>query len=91
MTFLVGLLLTLCNLILLDHLGKEFYEKFNDWLQTKKLISSHPEMQGVNVGEEDLIYFKADKEIRDLVMENNEPGATEPFLGDLFLLEEDGF
>ena len=91
MTFLVALLLTLCNCILLDHFGKQFYEKFNDWLQTKKLISSHPEMQGVNVGEEDLIYFKADKEIRDLVMENNEPGDNEPFLGDLFLLEEDGF
>ena len=48
-------------------------------------------MQGVNTSEEDLIYFKADKEIRDLVMDNNEPGENEPFLGDLFLLEEDGF
>jgi len=29
--------------------------------------------------------------VRDLVLGNNDSGTNDPFLGDLFLLDEDGF
>ena len=48
-------------------------------------------MRGVDLERDDLIYFKADEAIRDVVLGNNEAGTNDPFLGDLFLLDEDGF
>ena len=48
-------------------------------------------MRGVDLERDDLIYFKADEAIRDVVLGNNEAGTNDPFLGGLFLLDEDGF
>ena len=48
-------------------------------------------MRGVDLERDDLIYFKADDAIREAVLGNDEAGTNDPFLGDLFLLDEDGF
>ena len=48
-------------------------------------------MRGVDLERDDLFYFKADEAIREVVLGNDEPGSNDPFLGDLFLLDEEGF
>ena len=47
-------------------------------------------MSGVNLKRVDLIYFKADQSLRDVVLGNNDASTNDPSLGDLFLLDEDG-
>ena len=54
-------------------------------------MGGHPEMRGVDLERDDLVYFEADQTIRDIVLNNNEAGTNDPFLGDLYLLDEDGF
>ena len=83
--------LLFANFVLLDYLGKLFYERFLEWQATRQLIGNHPEMVGVDLEQDDLLYFKADQAIRDVVLGNNDCGTNDPFLGDLFLLDEDGF
>ena len=83
--------LLLASSVLLDYLGKLFYERFTEWLEALQLVGGHPEMRGVDLERDDLIYFKADEAIRDVVLGNNEAGTNDPFLGGLFLLDEDGF
>ena len=48
-------------------------------------------MRGVDLERDDLIYFKADESLREVVLGNDKAGTNDPFLGDLFLLDEDGF
>ncbi len=91
MAFLNVSLLLLANFVFLDYLGKLFYERFLEWQATRQLIGNHPEMVGVDLEQDDLLYFKADQAIRDVVLSNNDCGTNDPFLGDLFLLDEDGF
>ena len=91
MAFLNVSLLLLASFVLLDYLGKLFYERFLEWQSTRQLIGNHPEMIGVDLEQDDLLYFKADQAIRDVVLGNNDCGTNDPFLGDLFLLDEDGF
>ena len=55
------------------------------------LVSEHPEMHGVDLERDDLTYFKSDQTIRDIVLNNSHVGTNDPFLGDLFLLDEDSF
>ena len=55
------------------------------------LVSGHPEMHEVDFERDDLTYFKADQTIRDIVLNNSHAGTNDPFLGDLFLLDEDSF
>ena len=81
--------LLLTNFVLLDYLGKLFYERFTEWQAARQLIGNHPEMIGVDLERDDLLYFKVDEAIRDVVLGNNGPGKNDPFLGDLFLLDED--
>ena len=76
---------------LIDYLGKLFYERFTEWYESRQLVSNHPEMRGVGLKRVDLIYFKADQSIIDVVLGNNAAGMNDPFLGNLFLLDEDGF
>ena len=45
----------------------------------------------VDLEQDDLLYFEADQAIRDVVLGSNDSGTNDPFLGDLFLLDEDGF
>ena len=91
MAFLNVCFLLLASFALLDYLGKLFYQRFSDWLEARQLVGGHPEMRGVDLERDDLIYFKADEAIREVVLGNDEPATNEPFLGDLFLLDEDGF
>ena len=91
MAFLKICFLLLASTVLLDHLGKLFYERLSEWYETRQLVGGHPEMWGVDLERENLIYFKADESIREVVLGNDEAGTNDPFLGDLFLLDEDGF
>ena len=91
MAFLNVCFLLFASCALLDYLGKLFYERFTEWLEARQLVVGHPEMRGVDLERDDLIYFKADEAIRDVVLGNNEAGTNDPFLGGLFLLDEDGF
>ena len=76
---------------MLDYLGKLFYERLSEWQEARQLVGGHPEMRGVDLERDDLIYFKADEAIREVVLRNDEAGTNDPFLGNLFLLDEDGF
>ena len=91
MAFLNVCFLLFASCALLDYLGKLFCERFTEWLEARQLVGGHPEMRGVDLERDDLICFKADEAIRDVVLGNNEAGTNDPFLGDLFLLDEDGF
>ena len=91
MDFLDICFLFLASFALLDYLGKLSYEQFTEWYESRQLVSNHPEMRGVDLKRVDLIYFKADQSIRDVVLGNNDAGTNDPFLGYLFLLDEDGF
>ena len=91
MTILNICFLSLASFALLDHLGKLFFERFTEWQEARQLVSGHPEMHGVDLERDDLVYFEADQTIRDIVLNNNEAGTNDPFLGDLYLLDEDGF
>ena len=91
MAFLNVSLLLLANFVLLDYLGKLFYERFSEWQSYRQLIGNHPEMVGVDLERDDLLCFKADEAICAVILSNNAPGTNDPFLGDLFLLDEDGF
>ena len=55
------------------------------------LVIGHPKMHGVDLERDDLIYFKADQTTRDIVLNNSQAGTSDLFVGDLFLLDEDGF
>ena len=48
-------------------------------------------MRGVDLERDDLIHFKPDEAIREVVLGNDEPGTNDPFLDELFLLDEEGF
>ena len=91
MAFLNVSLLLLANFVLIDYLGKLFSERFLEWQAARQLIGNHPEMVGVDLEQDDLLCFKADQVVRDVVLGNNDSGTNDPFLGDLFLLDEDGF
>ena len=59
MAFLNVSLLLLANFVLLDYLGKLFYERFLEWQANRQIIGNHPEMVGVDLGQDDLLYFEA--------------------------------
>ena len=90
MAFLNLFFLLLASFALLDYFGKLFYDRFSEWQQARQLVCGHPEMRGVDLEGDDLIYFKADDVIREAVLGNHEAGTNDPFLGDLFLLDEEG-
>ena len=91
MAFFNVCFLLLSSFALLDYLGKLFYERLSEWKEARQLVGGHPEMRGVDLERDDLIYFKADEAIREVVLRNDEPGTNDPFLGELFLLDEEGF
>ena len=66
-------------------------ERLSEWQEARQLVGGHPEMRGVDLERDDLIYFKAHDAIREAVLCNDEAGSNDPFLGDLFLLDEDCF
>ena len=44
-------------------------------------MNRHPEMQGVHPDEDSLFVFESDDSLKALVLNNEEPGASEPFYG----------
>ena len=91
MVFLNVCFSLLSSFALLDYLGKLFYERLSEWKEARQLVGGHPEMRGVDLERDDLIHFKPDEAIREVVLGNDEPGTNDPFLGELFLLDEEGF
>ena len=63
--------LLLASYALLDYPGKLFYERFTEWYESRQLVSNRSEMRGVGLKQVDLIYFKANQSIRDVVLGNN--------------------
>ena len=60
-------------------------------IKSRQLGGNHPEMRDVDLERDDLIYFKADQSVRDVIIGNNYAGTNDPFLGGFFLLDEDSF
>ena len=56
---------------------------YSEWQEARQLVGGHPEMRGVDLKRDDLIYFKADDAIREAVLGNDEDGY--PHLSRIFL------
>ena len=58
-------------------------EKGSGFVRERRKISRHvnhhPEMRGVHPDEDGLFVFESDDRLKDFVLQNNEPGADEPF------------
>ena len=54
-----------------------------------RLVNHHPEMRGVHPDEDGLFVFESDDRLKDFVLQNNEPGADEPFYVEDEDLDED--
>ena len=91
MVFLAIVFFVLADVLLLDIAVRRFYGEFDEWRSVRRMIGGHPEMQGLDGADRDLIVFEADDAIREMVMENDTPAGNEPFLSDLFLLDEEDF
>ena len=90
MLFLEVCFLLLASFGLIDYLGQLFYNQITEWQEVRQLVGGHPELRGVDLEWDELVCFKVDPVIRDVVLGNEESGTNAPFLGDLFLLDEDG-
>ena len=65
-----------------------FEKGFNVWREKRRigrLVNQHPEMKGVHPEEDGLFVFESDDSLKLLVLENEQPGADEPF----YVTEED--
>ena len=88
MKALILLALVLINLALIFYLADKvsrYWKKFTDH---RKLVNDHPEMKSVDP-ERGLMGFESDDVIRALVLDNDEPGESEPYLATLTEEEED--
>ena len=70
--------LVLVNLSLLVHLSEKAFHLRKRWKDHKRLFNSHPEMKSVDP-KQGLLAFKSDDLIRAFVLDNQEPGISEPF------------
>ena len=78
MQALVFLGLVLGNLALLVHLSEKAIRLRKSWKNHRLLVNNHPEMESVDP-ERGLLAFKSDDLIRAFVLDNEEPGISEPF------------
>ena len=88
MKALILLALVLINLALILYLAEKvswYWKRFTDH---RKLVNDHPEMKSVDP-ERGLMGFESDDVIRALVLDNDEPGVSEPYLATLTEEEED--
>ena len=76
---LMLLALVLVNIVLLMHLTEKLLGYRKKWRDNKLLVNNHPEMKSVDP-EQGLIAFESDDLTRAFVLDNDEPGASEPFL-----------
>ena len=79
MQSLMFLALVLVNIALLVHLTEKVIRYRKRWIDNRLLVNNHPEMKSADPGQ-GLMSFESDDVTRAFVMDNNEPGASEPFL-----------
>ena len=79
MQSLIFLALALVNIALLVHLTEKVLGYRKRWRDNRLLVNNHPEMKLVDPGQ-GLMSFESDDVTRAFVLDNNEPGASEPFL-----------
>ena len=73
--------LVLVNVALVIHLGEKVFRFWRERRRLQRLVNRHPEMQGVHPDEDSLFVFESDDSLKALVLNNEEPGASEPFYG----------
>ena len=88
MNSLIFLALVLINLALIFYLCEKLFSYLKRYTNHKKLVNDHPEMKSIDP-EQGLMEFKTDDVIRSLVLDNDEPGASEPYLATLNEEDED--
>lgn len=87
MKVLILLAVVLVNLVLIIHLGEKVFSFWKRIKDHKKLVNDHPEMRSVDP-EQGLLGFESDDVIRALLLDNDEPGESEPYLATLNEEEE---
>ena len=78
MRALVFVGLVLVNLALLVNLSETAVRLRKRWKDDKRPVNNHPEMKSVDP-KQGLLAFKSDDLIRAFVLDNEEPGISEPF------------
>ena len=79
MRALMFLALALVNIALLIHLTENVLGFRKRWRNNKLLVNDHPEMKSVDP-DQGLMAFESDDVTRAFVLDNDAPGASEPFL-----------
>ena len=89
MQILEMITLVLLDLALLVYLVEKASGFLRERRKISRLVNHHPEMRGVHPDEDGLFVFESDDRLKDFVLQNNEPGADEPFYVDDEDLDED--
>ena len=71
--------LVLVNIALMVYLGEKALHFWRDRRRLRRLVNDHPEMKGVDPDEDSLFVFESDDSLKDLVLNNDAPGLSEPF------------
>ena len=71
--------LLLVNIALMVYLGEKALHFLRDRRRLRRLVNDHPEMKGVDPDEDSLFVFESDDSLKDLVLNNDAPGLSEPF------------
>ena len=81
--------LVLMDLALLVYLVEKGSGFVRERRKISRLVNHHPEMRGEHPDEDGLFVFESDDRLKDFVLQNNEPGADEPFYVEDEELDED--
>ena len=73
--------LVLVNVALVLYLCEKGMGFWRERRRLHRLVNRHPEMQGVHPDEDSLFVFESDDSLKALVLNNEEPGSSEPFYG----------
>ena len=71
--------LVLVNIALMVYLGEKAFHFWRDRRRLQRLVNDHPEMKGVDPDEDSLFVFESDDSLKDLVLNNDALGLSEPF------------
>lgn len=89
MRILEMITLVLMDLALVVYLVEKGSGFVRERRRISRLVNHHPEMRGVHPDEDGLFVFESDDRLKDFVLQNNEPGADEPFYVEDEELDED--
>ena len=73
--------LVLVNVALVLYLCEKGMGFWRERRRLHRLVNRHPEMQGIHPDEDSLFVFESDDSLKALVLNNEEPGSSEPFYG----------